>query len=779
MRKHLFSFIAAASLLFAGGGQSAWAWESQAVYKVTDNTGTVKPNGTWTDANSVVTATYGPTNGETDMSVKSLSSSLAAVSGVEFGKKVTQNGGNPVVASETKVPTSGAYIKISPKYDGEITTVLSGVTKAIYMVEVANEVETVLSGTLTTTGATLSAGTATSSSYTGGIKYSVVAGGDYYFYVSGSKMNFAGFIYDYTKVDPNTVNITAETEYNGETGEYLVTFTAFPEGATITYKIGEESQTYTAPISVKPGITIKVSGELDGYTSLKDKEIVIPAIPKAADPTYVEQYDADKEQYLLTLTGATSYTIGTATEKTEYTTPFYVDPATKITAYANITNYAEASVAITVSAKPTVANPVASIVQNTAARNYTIALSSETADAVLSYTIGEETTQYTVPFIVEGGTTLSVVGTKKGYNNGTATFAPKAYPDANTDATEITVAGVKDVTQSGLCYTISSDYIAQPGANNGSGKDFSSFIKVRTNKTAGSLTGFRISVNEYYTISKVVVRGYGNGTAVVKISEVDVDGAKLESFTETALPTNTTQSDSEIRLTLSDLKATKSIDFGCTTAATNGTTQAILQFEFTYQLAAQPDPTSVKFDQNSDYSTFYSEKAVVIPANITAYTGTIDGSYVKLNEVTGTYIPAKTAVVLEGEAAASANFYPTSEQVAAIEGNDLKGVSEATKLENVYVLSYNEGKEDVGFYKASSVEVPANKAYIEVANEAAPVLRFNFGQEVPELGNVSGINAVSIENRVDNVIYDLRGRRVQSLDRPGLYIMNGKKISVK
>jgi hypothetical protein len=65
------------------------------------------------------------------------------------------------------------------------------------------------------------------------------------------------------------------------------------------------------------------------------------------------------------------------------------------------------------------------------------------------------------------------------------------------------------------------------------------------------------------------------------------------------------------------------------------------------------------------------------------------------------------------------------------------------------------------------------------AGASAPVVRFNFGQEDPELGNVSGINAVSIENRVDNVIYDLRGRRVQSLDRPGLYIMNGKKISVK
>jgi hypothetical protein len=44
---------------------------------------------------------------------------------------------------------------------------------------------------------------------------------------------------------------------------------------------------------------------------------------------------------------------------------------------------------------------------------------------------------------------------------------------------------------------------------------------------------------------------------------------------------------------------------------------------------------------------------------------------------------------------------------------------------------------------------------------------------------VSGINAVTIENRAADVIYDLRGRRVQSLDRSGLYIVNGKKVVVK
>jgi hypothetical protein len=58
------------------------------------------------------------------------------------------------------------------------------------------------------------------------------------------------------------------------------------------------------------------------------------------------------------------------------------------------------------------------------------------------------------------------------------------------------------------------------------------------------------------------------------------------------------------------------------------------------------------------------------------------------------------------------------------------------------------------------------------------MIRFT-GMDTDVPGNVTGINAVTIENNAQQVIYDLRGRHVLSLDRPGLYIVNGKKVAVQ
>jgi hypothetical protein len=182
------------------------------------------------------------------------------------------------------------------------------------------------------------------------------------------------------------------------------------------------------------------------------------------------------------------------------------------------------------------------------------------------------------------------------------------------------------------------------------------------------------------------------------------------------------------------------------------------------------------------YATFSSAQSTIIPEGVTAYTGELSesGKYLNLNEISG-YIPANTGVILAGKDDADLNS--TIYTIAAVENNALSASVEATTVaaNSVYTLAYDgEDVATVGLYKFASTQVAANKAYLKLeAGASAPVVRFNFGQEDPELGNVSGINAVSIENRVDNVIYDLRGRRVQSLDRPGLYIMNGKKISVK
>ena len=48
-----------------------------------------------------------------------------------------------------------------------------------------------------------------------------------------------------------------------------------------------------------------------------------------------------------------------------------------------------------------------------------------------------------------------------------------------------------------------------------------------------------------------------------------------------------------------------------------------------------------------------------------------------------------------------------------------------------------------------------------------------------EAANPSGINIISADDHTSGVIYDLHGRRVNTPQRKGIYIQNGKKILVR
>jgi hypothetical protein len=500
-----------------------------------------------------------------------------------------------------------------------------------------------------------------------------------------------------------------------------------------------------------------------------------------AIPTIQSSYNSETGKYDVTLSCATegatlTYTYGDQTGSSDTNTAtFSADPSAAISVTATL-NGDTSQASQTLNGIPTVSAPTYTLTQNAPYRTWKVALASATTGATISYTIGEKTEEYTEAFEVGQGVAITATATMKNYNTSTTTFTTKAYPTTNP-ASETTTAGVADATQEGFSYTIDGTYIAQNGADK-----YSQYIKMRTNKTAGIFksSGFRIVVNEGYTITKIVVRGHSNNSSTaVSIDSVVVDDTVIENFTAASLPVNGSASTTETRLTLSDIAATKTIDFKCT-----GYTQAIVQFDITFTMPEQIIP--ITLDETVGFATYYSENALTIPEGVSVYTGKIDGTSLVLTEVKDA-VPAKTAVILNGEAGKVVEFTTTSQEVAAIEDNDLKGVTAATDLENVYVLSYKKGTEDVGFYKAEKVTVPANKAYVvweaataeeTPATGEAPVLRFDFGQGT-ELGNVTGINAVTIENRTDNVIYDLRGRRVLSLDRPGLYIVNGKKVAIQ
>jgi hypothetical protein len=184
---------------------------------------------------------------------------------------------------------------------------------------------------------------------------------------------------------------------------------------------------------------------------------------------------------------------------------------------------------------------------------------------------------------------------------------------------------------------------------------------------------------------------------------------------------------------------------------------------------------------NMAYATFVSEKAAIIPEGVTAYIGALndDNTYLNLTEISG-YIPANTPVLLEGTKGTPATLKSTIYTIADVEDNDLQGSTSDIAVpagKDVYTLSIADDK--VAFRKYTGSTLNAGKAYLALtAGASAPMIRFT-GMDTDEPGNVTGINAVTIENNAQQVIYDLRGRRVLSLDRPGLYIVNGKKVAVQ
>ena len=181
------------------------------------------------------------------------------------------------------------------------------------------------------------------------------------------------------------------------------------------------------------------------------------------------------------------------------------------------------------------------------------------------------------------------------------------------------------------------------------------------------------------------------------------------------------------------------------------------------------------------YASFYAPVALEIPENVEVFYATeVAGDYVSLVKIEGGKIPANTGVIIKADAN-TYNFAITGEEVAAIEGNIFKGTVNKQKItkENgsYYVLGIVDGK--VGMYNAvngadaTTFINAGHKAYMYLEGAASSAgYRFDFD-------GTTGITEVETENANDAVIYDLTGRRVQDMNRAGIYIVNGKKVLVK
>ena len=225
-------------------------------------------------------------------------------------------------------------------------------------------------------------------------------------------------------------------------------------------------------------------------------------------------------------------------------------------------------------------------------------------------------------------------------------------------------------------------------------------------------------------------------------------------------------------------------------------------------------PLKVKVSAMSDgysYSTLCLPFNYTLPDGIIAQTGTTvpDESYAGSQHYHGTFelknvkgsVKAGQPIIIKASTSAVTNGYievllSADNPTVAVEDPVIKGVyltQVLDKLQNdaqkVFILG---SKNKIAQFRvnaqkgydnvANNLFVNHNKLYMVLTNEQASALSSGKAIEVDfDLDSLpTDIDNVEQTEQQDNGdIYDLQGRRVEHINRPGIYIRNGKKFVVR
>ena len=216
---------------------------------------------------------------------------------------------------------------------------------------------------------------------------------------------------------------------------------------------------------------------------------------------------------------------------------------------------------------------------------------------------------------------------------------------------------------------------------------------------------------------------------------------------------------------------------------------------------AQPLTLKAKDATGYYYATFSNEKVVFMPATVIPMAVEVDATG-KINEkdifartkvaigaesVEGYYIPAKTGVLLWTDKT-SVEYYTVDNYAVdalAADVNMLKpsvtaGAFKAETGYMYYKLAYGDwtNKTGLGFYwgadNGGAFYVKAGTAYL-----AVPEANATGAKGFTLSGESTGIEGVDANVENAKAIYNLNGQRVASMAKPGLYIVNGKKMVVR
>lgn len=191
--------------------------------------------------------------------------------------------------------------------------------------------------------------------------------------------------------------------------------------------------------------------------------------------------------------------------------------------------------------------------------------------------------------------------------------------------------------------------------------------------------------------------------------------------------------------------------------------------------------------------TFFPEAVAVNAITVAKGTITINNdvfehsSAVTIGEATlsGVYVPANTGVLIKSADADATCYVVANKTVAALQEsqNMLKpalvggGVFSPAANYTYYKLAYNDfsSRTGLGFYygvdAGGAFYVKAETAYL-----AVPTAMSEGAKAFVLDGETTAINGISTRNDQAEAVYNLNGQRIASMAKPGMYIVNGKKV---
>lgn len=218
-----------------------------------------------------------------------------------------------------------------------------------------------------------------------------------------------------------------------------------------------------------------------------------------------------------------------------------------------------------------------------------------------------------------------------------------------------------------------------------------------------------------------------------------------------------------------------------------------------------------RIHKGNHFATLFLPYNVEVPEGVAAYTATLDNKdkdengaekvgYISLKEVEDGIIPARTAVILrreENAAIGEFSFKYTAEAGSNYEdnlfgGRVTPGYVGSDNLNNgdIYYLLLNLDSKGEALYKVyreyyqngdyagenngGYIKCDANKGYMKLNVALGASSSYIF-----HINGATGIEELEGEDSEEKVIYDLQGRKLTEITKPGFYIVNGEKVFVK